>query len=170
MTQCLEGNQDAWKTLVARYKNLVYSIPVKYHLTPEDAGDVFQEVWLNLYQELKNLREASALRYWLATTAARKCQRVKAQRARQDQLDEERAGLDELEASVAQSLRDQACREAVASLPPRCQTLVRLLFFEHPALPYKEIAARLELAEGSIGFIRGRCLKKLQKALEERGF
>ena len=34
----------------------------------------------------------------------------------------------------------------------------------------EEVAERLGLATGSIGFIRGRCLKRLQRALEESGF
>ena len=48
---CLNGDQSAWSTLIARYKNLVYSVPVRYRLTPEDAADVFQQVWLALYSE-----------------------------------------------------------------------------------------------------------------------
>jgi DNA-directed RNA polymerase specialized sigma24 family protein len=48
--------------------------------------------------------------------------------------------------------------------------MMRLLFWENPPLPYAEVALRLGLATGSIGFIRGRCLDRLQKALEELGF
>ena len=52
----------------------------------------------------------------------------------------------------------------------RCQEMIRLLFFSDPPLPYNEVAQRLGLATGSIGFIRGRCLKKLQSVLEDMGF
>jgi hypothetical protein len=48
--------------------------------------------------------------------------------------------------------------------------MINLLFFENPPLAYHQVAQKLKLATGSIGFIRGRCLKKLRKALEERGF
>ena len=41
---------------------------------------------------------------------------------------------------------------------------------EHPPVPYNEVARRLNLATGSIGFIRGRCLKRLKKLLQEKGF
>jgi DNA-directed RNA polymerase specialized sigma24 family protein len=61
-------------------------------------------------------------------------------------------------------------REAIAKLPKRCADLVKLLFYEHPPLPYSDVAQRLGLATGSIGFIRGRCLTKLQKILVEMGF
>jgi len=37
-------------------------------------------------------------------------------------------------------------------------------------MPYNDVARRLHLATGSIGFIRGRCLKRLRKLLEEKGF
>jgi DNA-directed RNA polymerase specialized sigma24 family protein len=44
-----------------------------------------------------------------------------------------------------------------------------MLFFETPARPYQEVARELGIATGSIGFIRGRCLKKLRQALEQEG-
>jgi DNA-directed RNA polymerase specialized sigma24 family protein len=55
-------------------------------------------------------------------------------------------------------------------LSPRCREMIRMLFFEQPPLRYTEAARRLNLAPGSIGFIRGRCLKRLKKFLEEKGF
>jgi DNA-directed RNA polymerase specialized sigma24 family protein len=48
--------------------------------------------------------------------------------------------------------------------------MIRLLFFVEPAVPYAEVARRLGLATGSIGFIRGRCLRRLQKTLQQMGF
>jgi DNA-directed RNA polymerase specialized sigma24 family protein len=48
--------------------------------------------------------------------------------------------------------------------------MIELLFFENPPLPYAEVAQRLRLAQGSIGFIRGRCLERLKKILEAKGF
>jgi DNA-directed RNA polymerase specialized sigma24 family protein len=72
--------------------------------------------------------------------------------------------------TVAQLQQEQIVRDVVAKLPPRCAELVRLLFFEQPPLPYAEVARRLGLATGSIGFIRGRCLTRLRKLLLESGF
>jgi DNA-directed RNA polymerase specialized sigma24 family protein len=66
--------------------------------------------------------------------------------------------------------QEQIVREVVEKLPSRCAELVRLLFFEQPPLPYAEVAQRLGLATGSIGFVRGRCLERLRKILLESGF
>jgi hypothetical protein len=45
-----------------------------------------------------------------------------------------------------------------------------MLFYQQPPLPYNEVAQRLGLATGSIGFIRGRCLRQLEKILLDSGF
>jgi DNA-directed RNA polymerase specialized sigma24 family protein len=71
---------------------------------------------------------------------------------------------------IEQSERAQMVREAVARLKPRCAEMIRLLFFKDPPAPYLEVARRLGLATGSIGFIRGRCLGQLQKLLAKMGF
>ena len=71
---------------------------------------------------------------------------------------------------IEQVEREQMLRDATASLPPRCQEMIRLLFFLEPPLAYSEVAKRLGLATGSIGFIRGRCLKRLRNALQQMGF
>jgi DNA-directed RNA polymerase specialized sigma24 family protein len=47
---------------------------------------------------------------------------------------------------------------------------VELLFLETPARPYKEVAAELGLALGSIGFTRQKCMERLRRNLEDLGF
>jgi RNA polymerase sigma factor (sigma-70 family) len=159
--------------LVARYKNLVYSVPVRYRMSPEDAADVFQQVWLALFSELPHLRHTGALRSWLLTVAAHKCSRWRRRQlplgSPEDSAIERRpdeAGLEWQKAAE----KEQTFRQALTQLPERCQQLVRMLFYEDPPLPYALVARKLGLAEGSIGFIRGRCLQKLKTQLERMGF
>jgi RNA polymerase sigma factor (sigma-70 family) len=172
---CLRGDESAWAALIHKYKNLIYSIPIKYGGSPEDAADIFQRVSLELFTELPRLRNTDSLRPWLMTVTAHQAYHWKRQRQRAaghevDGLDQE-ALPDPLPAALASEVeREQVVREAVARLPPRCQELVRMLFFEHPPRRYAEVARTLGLAEGSIGFIRGRCLSRLHRLLEELGF
>jgi RNA polymerase sigma factor (sigma-70 family) len=172
--ECLQGNEQAWSALLQKYKNLIFSIPLKYHLSREDAADVFQAVSMELFSELSRLRNVSSLRSWLITVASRQALHSK----KRLQLRDQREGSDLLpdagppdpSPSFIEGLeREQSVREAVNRLNPRCQELVRLLFFEQPAIPYKDVAARLGLSTGSIGFIRGRCLERLKRNLERGG-
>ena len=74
------------------------------------------------------------------------------------------------EEMLYQLQREQMLRDAIAALPARCNRLIGLLFFDDPPRPYGEVAKQLKLATGSIGFIRGRCLKLLRQRLEKEGF
>jgi RNA polymerase sigma factor (sigma-70 family) len=173
--ECLEGNQQAWNSLIERYKRLIYSIPYKYRASPEDCADIFQSVCLELYSELGKLRKVESLKSWIISVTVHKCFHWKRQQRgnveldamEQEQVDDTAVAAPELLIEVEQ---EQLVREAIRKLKPRCAEMIRMLFYEHPPLPYNEVAERLGLATGSIGFIRGRCLKQLEKALVESGF
>jgi RNA polymerase sigma factor (sigma-70 family) len=172
---CLRGDQQAWETLIDKYKRLIYSIPFKYGAGPEDAADVFQSVCIEVFNSLGQLKSADSLRSWLITVAVRQSYRWKKKQANHVELDAmEPEAAEELAASMPETViqlqQEQIVREIVDKLPPRCAELVRLLFFEQPPLPYAEVARRLGLATGSIGFVRGRCLERLRKILVESGF
>jgi len=173
--ECLRGNEQAWDGLVDRFKGLIYSIPMRYGAPPQDAADIFQTVCLDLFNELPRLRDAEALQGWLIRVTAHKCYHWK----RQQTSGAKNLGDGNFEALSAEVLppdliaeleQQQLLQQAISQLPARCRQLIELLFFEQPPLPYAEVADRLSLARGSIGFIRGRCLKKLRQILEEKGF
>jgi RNA polymerase sigma factor (sigma-70 family) len=177
--RCLKGDQEAWWALIDKYKNLIYSIPIKLGMH-QDAGDIFQSVCVDLLSELPRLREHRALPKWLMQTCYHKCLRY--QRAADRLVELAPEGTDSNAAPPATSADDfpehmlvqleeeQILRDAISELPEKCERMVRLLFFENPPRPYENIAEELGMATGSIGAIRGRCLAYLRKHLEKRGF
>ena len=173
--ECLDGNEEAWSALIDRYKNLIFSIPIKYGFSTDDATDIFQSVCLDLLSELSKLRDAKALPKWIMQITAHKCFHRKQLQQRVELSDPHAELLERSTPSVAmeilrQAEQEQSLRQAMSELPPRCRQLVHMLFFDEPARPYQEIAAELGIAVGSIGFIRQRCLERLRKRLLETGF
>jgi RNA polymerase sigma factor (sigma-70 family) len=173
---CLRGREEAWSALIHKYKNLIFSIPIKYGLSRDDAADVFQGVCLGLLSELPKLREPRALPKWLMQVTAHKCLHWRRQQLRLVSSDSEDAGIPETEVPAAadrlllEAEQEQIVREALTGLAPRCRRLVQMLFFEEPVRSYQDIAATLGVAVGSIGFIRQRCLDRLRRRLDEMGF
>ena len=49
---CLAGQQEAFAELIARYKNLVYSIILRMTKDSEEANDLAQDVFLKMYKNL----------------------------------------------------------------------------------------------------------------------
>jgi len=174
---CLKGNEQAWADLIDKYKNLIYSIPIKLGMF-DDAADIFQSVCLDLLSDLPKLREPKALPKWLMQVAYHKCLEHRHRSKRQVPLEDEDAekipaddGASALPEEMLVQLQDeQMVRDAVSGLSPRCGRMVRMLFFEMPPRPYQDVAKDLGIATGSIGFIRGRCLGQLKKQLEKMGF
>lgn len=174
--ECLAGNQEAWSLLIDRYQALIYSIPVKYRLAPQEAADVFQATCMELLRRLPELRDPRALPKWLIQVAHHQCYHLKRQQQRMVSRDDDDQLLPEPEApAVAESLiqqtqEEQMLRDAMGRLSAQCRRLVQLLFFETPARPYSEVAAELRLAVGSIGFTRQKCMERLRRYLGEMGF
>ena len=151
-------------------------VAVADEVADQDAADIFQRVCLDLFHELPRLRDAEALQGWLIRVTTHKCYHWKRQQnTRESEWDEDDVAARSADAAappdmVAELDREQLVQEAIEQLPPRCREMIELLFFETPPMPYAEVAKRLHLATGSIGFIRGRCLRRLKKILEGKGF
>ena len=168
VTRARNGDTRAWDDLVERYAPLVWSICRSHQLSGVDAGDVHQNIWLQLVSHLDTIRDPATLPGWLATATRRECLRVlRAARGPlaagyaldPETISDESAGAAEQEVLAAE--RDDALREAWQDLPPGGQRLI-LLLIEDPPVPYAEISARLGIPVGSIGPTRRRCLDKLR--------
>lgn len=173
--QCLLGSEEAWSALIEKYKALIYSIPVKHGLPPQDAADVFQATCVELLVRLPELREPRALPKWLIQVAHHQCCNWKKQSQRtvshdsQPNLPEpETPAIAEMILQHAQE--EQKLREAMATLTAKCRRLIDLLFLQAPCRPYAEVARELGLAVGSIGFTRQKCIERLRRRLQEMGF
>lgn len=172
---CLAGKEEAWSSLIEKYKALIYSIPVKCGLPPHEAAEVFQATCVELLTRLPELREPRALPKWLMQVAYHQCFRWKRQQQRLVSRDGDANLPDPATPAIADSLlqqtqEEQMLREAMAALSPQCRRLIELLFQEIPPRPYAEVAAELGLALGSIGFTRQKCIERLRRNLEELGF
>jgi RNA polymerase sigma factor (sigma-70 family) len=176
VSECLKGNQEAWSALIDKYKNLIYSVPIKLRMY-DDAADIFQAVCVDLLTGLPKLREPKALPKWIMQASYHKCLQYRKRAERTSPLTDEKgedlplvSGQPLPERMLAELEKEQMVRDSIAQLPDRCEQMVKMLFFENPPRPYQDVARELGIATGSIGFIRGRCLQKLRKQLEKLGF
>lgn len=175
---CRKGRQDAWKRLLGKYERLVFSVPLRYGLSRDDAADVAQVTFTILLEKLDGLPEDSRLGAWLTTVAKRHTWRRMERNRREgsvagDQLEgtalAERAVL--LGKSKTDSIEHWELTEwlegGLAQLGGSCRELLLTLYFQPETPSYAEVAERLGMPVGSIGPTRGRCLKRLKRILDE---
>jgi RNA polymerase sigma factor (sigma-70 family) len=162
---CRAGDREAWQRLVERFDRYVLGIIRHgYRVPPQDAEDVFQEVFIKAYARLGDLRNDDAIGPWLAGITRRTCLTRLRTRVDEpvDSLDEETAD----EAALEQVEKAMDVDAALRRLPEACQEILERFFRDDQ--PYAQIAAELGLPAGTIASRISRCLSKLKVELEGR--
>jgi RNA polymerase sigma factor (sigma-70 family) len=172
-----DGDEVAWRGLVARFSNLVWAVARAHRLGNADAADVYQTTWLRLAEHIGRIQQPDRVGAWLATAARRECLQSLRMSAKSsptddmDRLDITPAVGNPTEEAVlaAETEREDAARAAAMwrafeRLSGRCRELLRILMASPPP-SYAEVAAALELPLGSIGPTRARCLQRLREEM-----
>jgi RNA polymerase sigma factor (sigma-70 family) len=174
--RCQQGNEGAWQQVLNKYERLVYSIPLRYGLSREEAADIAQNTFTILIESLDTLSEDSRLGAWLATVTRRHTWRL-LERNRREVASEGLDGADLVERAVflgksnADSVEHWELTEfldtGLSQIGEPCRRLLLALYFEPESSSYAEVAASLGMPIGSIGPTRARCLKRLRRVLVE---
>jgi RNA polymerase sigma factor (sigma-70 family) len=167
VSRCRSGDPAAWNELVERFSRYVFAICVQaFRLPPEDAEDVFQEVFARVYQHLDRLRSDDSIRPWIAQLTRRLCiDRLRSSGregpAELDDLDP--GGVDEELAGLDDALTVRASLDAVGD---PCRDILDRFFCRDES--YKAIGDALGLPAGTIASRISRCLGKVRAELEGR--
>jgi RNA polymerase sigma factor (sigma-70 family) len=179
---CRRGEVEAWEVLVNRFQRLIYTIPRRAGLDEDQAAEVFQRTFAKLLENLNRIKQPGSIHAWLVTTARRETlQLFREQRDQQSlsQTENFEHGLGgetlpddtPLPDEILEQLEEQhLLRKAMTALDERSRMLLTLLYYQQDPLSYAEIAAILNVPEGSLGPTRARCLEKLRRLLEHSGF
>ena len=172
--RCREGSAGAWHQLLNKYERLVYSIPLRYGLSRDDAADIAQITFTILIQSLDSLAEDSRLGPWLATVARRHTWRL-LERNRREAASERLEDTDIAESAVllgksdAESIEHWELTEwldaGLSKISENCRKLLLALYFQPERSSYAEVAESLDMPVGSIGPSRARCIKRLKQML-----
>ncbi len=169
---CRQGDVHAWQTVVNKYKRLVFSIPLNYGLSHEDAADVTQITFTIMFESLDQFYADARLAPWLATVARRHSWRVMERYRRErikDDVDLEQDLITEIDLTQKEEMDNLALLEwldeGFAQLDDRCRKLLLSLYFSPEKPTYAEVATRLDMPTSSVSPIRARCLKRLKKLL-----
>ena len=170
---CREGRPDAWERLLSKYERLVFSVPVRYGLSDDDAADVTQLTFASLIQTLDRLREDSRLGAWLVTVARHHTWRLLGRNRRETAIE----GVGHTEDAVLLTHDGAGTTEhwelaewlnhGLSLIGRPCRDLLLALYFDPGQPSYAEVATRLNMPVGSIGPTRGRCLQRLRQVLDD---
>lgn len=165
----LNGDSDAWESIVGEFTDHLWWITRGYRLDEHTAADVVQTVWIQLIRFGGQIQDPERLGAWLATCTRRECLRRVSPREVPSTMLEERSD-DGQELPEEAVLDEEAIGEMLigfARLSEADQRLLKLLC-DVPPRSYQEIAALLGRPVGAIGPSRKRALARLRAILREQ--
>jgi RNA polymerase sigma factor (sigma-70 family) len=161
---CRRGDQVSWNTLVERYSRYVSAIATRaFRLPAHDAEEVFQTVFLRVYERLDSLRSDDALRAWIGQLTRNCC--LDLLRASGKLVPVEDVGEQAAEDVIDRLDEAMAIREGLSHLGPECQEIIDRFFARDES--YRTIGEALDIPSGTIASRISRCLARLRTELEQ---
>lgn len=152
----LKGNKPAFKRLIDKYQNFVFSISLKVLKNREEAEEVAQDVFLKVYKTLGTFEQKSKFSTWLYTVTYR----TSLDKTRKKQLNTYSVDDDESYLQIAdddsklpdellfQSDLSAQIQTALAQLKPADATLITLFYLQENSV--KEVAVIMGLTETNV--------------------
>jgi len=181
--QALAGDQRAFELLVSRYRHPLAGYIQGFLKDGEQAYDVLQHVFLQLYVSLASLSTDTSLKAWLFQVARNRCLDELRRRRRRPEIpfsilerqyrEEELSPIEaipdsELLPEEVAERTDLHCslQRAIFSLSPKFRSIVCLHCFRH--LSFSEVGRMLNMPENTVKTYFYRSLPRLRRALVSR--
>ena len=148
------GDEAAFAQLAARHSSRIWQLVVFNSRQIRDAEEIFQDIWVAVWENIGGLREVSSFGAWLRKIAYTTCRRYYTtnSRARSEILQSAEKLAETIDRDVLARFRETELRaavtEAVHHLPERVRTVAVLYYLEMWTV--KEIAEELNLAAGTV--------------------
>ena len=149
-----DGNEAAFAQLATRHSSRVWQLVVLNSRQIRDAEEIFQDIWVTVWENIGGLREVSSFGAWLRKIAYTTCRRYYTANShtRGEILQSAEQLAETIDRDVLARFRETELRaavtEAVHDLPERVQAVAVLYYLEMWTI--KEIATELGLAVGTV--------------------
>ena len=148
VNRCQDGDTDAMERVYIAYKSSLLSLAYRFTGDSSLAEDLFQEIFIKIFINIKKLRSPEAFNSWLYRIAVNTCMSYarKKGKTREVPLKEkelENPGDSENSGSQVRQQIAQAVRE----LPPRQKTV--FLLHDVEGFTHNEIAGIMKSSEGT---------------------
>ncbi len=173
-----QGNEQAFKQLVEKYQKLVVNTCFSMVHNTEDAEDIAQDVFIEVYRSVGSFRADSKLSTWLYRIAVNRSlnfirdnKRKKWLRSFEETVSGKKSQLQNVAEGGSEnpgmelesSQRAHILHQAIGSLPENQKTAFTLNKYEE--LSYKEISEVMQLSVSSVESLIHRAKLNLQKKL-----
>jgi RNA polymerase sigma-70 factor (ECF subfamily) len=156
---CIQNNRFAQRTLYDRYKRAMYTLAYRLTGDFDEANDVLQDAFLDVFKNLGSFRKDASLGAWIKTIVARKAYK----QFRKVSFIDYSENLIETE-TWDETLNSEYLEKAILSLPEGFRTVFVMIEIE--GFTHKEVAELLSISEGTSKSQLFHAKKRLRKILK----
>ncbi len=162
------GDEGAFADLMRAYHAFVYTIAIGIVDNPHDAEEVVQDAFLNAYQGLRQLEDATKFKGWLAEITRNRARNwLRKQQGETVSIDEVSEGILQTEDSPDERLarleQRELIRRTMETLPQKDRDIARAFYLEGAS--YDELIGTHGLSYNAIALRLFRIKRKLSKQL-----
>jgi RNA polymerase sigma-70 factor (ECF subfamily) len=166
------GDDRAFTELVTRHKRRVFRLAARFTRSEHELDDLCQEIFLKVYENLKQFRGDAPFEHWVSRIAVRTCYDA----LRKQRHDKQLLPLDDLafepkdlriDAQLSAAEARSVVLWAVARLKPEERLVITLMELEEKSV--KEIAGLTGWTEVNVKVRAWRARQALKRILEETG-
>ncbi len=165
--RCQAGDKTAFRTLVEKYRTVMFGtafLMTRDHILAEDA---LQEALVRIWKNLPSLRRQGSLKAWLVRIVINEVNgQMRKKRLPSVSLEnavEIKADCDEVATKLIRSEEHQRLRQAIESLSPEHKQTIILRYFSDLTVP--EVARAMGKREGTIKSRLSRALNRLHEII-----
>ncbi|MCF8405707.1 MAG: RNA polymerase sigma factor [Bacteroidales bacterium] len=159
---CLKNDRGAQKALYDQYKTAMYTLSYRITNNFDDANDVLQEGFLQVFESLQSFRGKAKLSTWIHTIIARAALKKIRNKIHFIDLDEV-AGGESIDWSSIEDV--QYLEKAIASLPEGYRSI--FILYEVEGFKHKEIAEMLDISVNTSKTQLFKAKRELQAKLKD---
>ncbi|WP_299278560.1 sigma-70 family RNA polymerase sigma factor [uncultured Psychroserpens sp.] len=173
INQIIDGDTNAFSTLVDMYKDLVFTLALRMLKNREEAEEVAQDTFIKTYKSIDKFKGDSKLSTWIYRVAYNTClDRIKKNKKHLNNVEineftaHEVKTIDNALDKIEAREREEAIQRCINTLPSEDSFLLTLYYFDDLSLD--EISKIVGITANSIKVKLFRCRKKLATILKSQ--
>ncbi len=167
--RCQQGDSNAQEQIYKLYAGAMYNICRRFLGNEDDAKDILQESFMDVFKKLPDLREINFFSAWIKRIVTNNCINVlRKKRIETSELEENwDVGIEEEDDFDYEAFRIGRVKECIEMLPEGCKTVLSLYVFE--GYDHKEIGEILAISESASKAQYCKAKSRIRKLLNENG-
>lgn len=169
----IKGNDKSFNLIVLKYQKMIYNISRKMVLEHHDADDITQEVFIRLYNNIRQFRRESSLSTYLYRIAINLCinhlnkfNKILKRKLNINGLEDKFISYDRtFDEDTAENEKAKMIQKAIKSLPPKQRAVFNLKFYDN--FKYEEISEILGKSTGGVKANYFHAIKKIKNYIRK---